>query len=130
MVRTYLSRLRRSLEIDLVTRVPGGYRCLVRAEQVDLHRLDSLLTQARRARADGDTQARSAALGAALELFGGEPLAGVPGPFAEGQRQRLHEVRWSAVEERIAFVMSGGTEGVLSPHLTVFTRRPVANSRA
>jgi cyanuric acid amidohydrolase len=26
------------------------------------------------------------------------------------------------VEERIAFVMSGGTEGVLSPHLTVFTR--------
>jgi len=27
-----------------------------------------------------------------------------------------------AVEQRIAFVMSGGTEGVLSPHLTVFTR--------
>jgi cyanuric acid amidohydrolase len=26
------------------------------------------------------------------------------------------------VEERIAFVMSGGTEGVLSPHMTVFTR--------
>lgn len=28
-----------------------------------------------------------------------------------------------AVEQRIAFVMSGGTEGVLSPHVTVFTRR-------
>lgn len=27
------------------------------------------------------------------------------------------------VEETIAFVMSGGTEGVLSPHLTVFTRK-------
>lgn len=27
-----------------------------------------------------------------------------------------------AVEDRIAMVMSGGTEGVLSPHLTVFTR--------
>jgi cyanuric acid amidohydrolase len=27
-----------------------------------------------------------------------------------------------AVEDRIAFVMSGGTEGVLSPHITVFTR--------
>src|SRR5271154_437558 len=26
------------------------------------------------------------------------------------------------VEARIAFVMSGGTEGVLSPHITVFTR--------
>src|ERR1700748_1955955 len=29
------------------------------------------------------------------------------------------------VEARIAFVMSGGTEGVLSPHITVFSRRPV-----
>ena len=27
-----------------------------------------------------------------------------------------------AVEEKVAFVMSGGTEGVLSPHITVFTR--------
>src|SRR5579863_8842158 len=27
------------------------------------------------------------------------------------------------VEDRIAFVMSGGTEGVLSPHITVFTRQ-------
>ena len=31
------------------------------------------------------------------------------------------------VEQRIAFVMSGGTEGVLSPHITVFTRNGVAN---
>ena len=29
------------------------------------------------------------------------------------------------VEQRIAFVMSGGTEGVLSPHITVFTRQDV-----
>ena len=31
-----------------------------------------------------------------------------------------------AVEARIAFVMSGGTEGVLSPHMTVFSRSPHA----
>ena len=30
------------------------------------------------------------------------------------------------VEQRIAFVMSGGTEGVLSPHLTVFVRTNAA----
>ena len=29
----------------------------------------------------------------------------------------------AAVHRRVAFVMSGGTEGVLSPHFTVFTRR-------
>jgi cyanuric acid amidohydrolase len=32
-----------------------------------------------------------------------------------------------AVEERIAFVMSGGTEGILSPHLTVFARTEVTD---
>jgi cyanuric acid amidohydrolase len=31
------------------------------------------------------------------------------------------------VEQRIAFVMSGGTEGVLSPHITVFARCALAN---
>src|SRR5579885_1932081 len=31
------------------------------------------------------------------------------------------------VEQRIAFVMSGGTEGVLSPHITVFTREAVVD---
>ncbi len=30
------------------------------------------------------------------------------------------------VEQRIAFVMSGGTEGVLSPHITVFTRHDIS----
>jgi cyanuric acid amidohydrolase len=34
-----------------------------------------------------------------------------------------------AVERRIAFVMSGGTEGVLSPHLTVFTRHDVVGGQ-
>src|SRR5688572_22151670 len=38
-----------------------------------------------------------------------------------------------AVEQRIAFVMSGGTEGVLSPHITVFARNaadvPAAGKR-
>lgn len=32
------------------------------------------------------------------------------------------------VEQRVAFVMSGGTEGVLSPHITVFTRMTAAAS--
>lgn len=29
------------------------------------------------------------------------------------------------VEEKVAFVMSGGTEGVMSPHATIFTKREV-----
>jgi cyanuric acid amidohydrolase len=30
------------------------------------------------------------------------------------------------IEQRVALVMSGGTEGVLSPHASIFARRPVA----
>ena len=33
------------------------------------------------------------------------------------------------VRGRIAFVMSGGTEGVLAPHLSVFTRQPSTAGR-
>lgn len=32
--------------------------------------------------------------------------------------------------EKISYVMSGGTEGVISPHLTVFTRRNVAEGKS
>ena len=35
-----------------------------------------------------------------------------------------------AVHARVALVMSGGTEGVLSPHFTVFTREPVGSAPA
>jgi cyanuric acid amidohydrolase len=34
------------------------------------------------------------------------------------------------VEQKIAFVMSGGTEGVLSPHITVFARTAIAEGRS
>src|SRR6266478_8277341 len=34
------------------------------------------------------------------------------------------------VEQKIAFVMSGGTEGVLSPHITVFTRTATAEGHS
>lgn len=34
-------------------------------------------------------------------------------------------VRVDEVERRVAFVMSGGTEGVMSPHATIFARREV-----
>src|ERR1051326_8238623 len=32
------------------------------------------------------------------------------------------------IDERVAFVMSGGCEGIISPHATIFTRRAVSNA--
>jgi cyanuric acid amidohydrolase len=42
--------------------------------------------------------------------------------FAVALGERLG-ISWRDVEKRVAFVMSGGTEGVMSPHATVFTTR-------
>src|SRR3981081_379294 len=49
-------------------------------------------------------------------------LCAVLAPYVDLPPHRL--------EERIAFVMSGGTEGVLSPHITVFTRADVVGRQS
>ena len=46
-------------------------------------------------------------------------LSGVLAPYVDLPKQD--------VEQKIAFVMSGGTEGVLSPHITVFVRAAIAD---
>src|SRR5438309_209206 len=40
------------------------------------------------------------------------------------------DLRPHEVEQKIAFVMSGGTEGVLSPHITVFTRTAIGGGNS
>ena len=44
--------------------------------------------------------------------------------FANGLARRLGKSE-KEVKESVAFVMSGGTEGVMSPHATVFTKKDV-----
>jgi cyanuric acid amidohydrolase len=48
-------------------------------------------------------------------------VAALSGALAPYVNLSQHEV-----EQRIAFVMSGGTEGVLSPHITVFARKAIS----
>src|SRR5258707_4758066 len=47
-------------------------------------------------------------------------LSGALAPYVDLPKQN--------VEQKIAFVMSGGTEGVLSPHITGFARASIAHS--
>jgi cyanuric acid amidohydrolase len=49
-------------------------------------------------------------------------LSGALAPYVDLPRHN--------VEQKIAFVMSGGTEGVLSPHITVFARAAIADGGA
>ncbi|MEE4421466.1 SAV_2336 N-terminal domain-related protein [Streptomyces sp. DSM 41528] len=93
-LRTYAARLRRALGEDgeLLVGERDGYA--LRGPDggppaLDLDEAERLIARARAAR---DPEEARRLRDAALELWDGEPLAGVPGPYAAAQRVRL--ARW------------------------------------
>ncbi|MEU4823373.1 BTAD domain-containing putative transcriptional regulator [Actinomadura sp. NPDC023710] len=108
IVPVYVHRLRRCLgtlgehaQESVIARERGGYRFVSRGTAVDLMRLDETADEAAAARRSGDLAAAASACLDALALFQGEPLAGLPGPFAEAERLRLEERRLSLLQEKI-----------------------------
>ena len=86
--------LRQVSEVELVERVPPGYRLAITAEQTDIGRFTSLQRRARDERLRGDPAAAAATLEEALSLWRGPALADVRGaPFAEPEAVRLEELR-------------------------------------
>jgi DNA-binding SARP family transcriptional activator len=97
-----VSRLRRTLaSIGAPARLlrdGAGYRLVVDAEAVDLHRFDTLIDGARRAEAPDVAVSR---YDDALRLWRGEPLVDFAGEaWAAVEATRLTELRLSAVAER------------------------------
>ncbi len=102
-VHVYIARLRRLLEsagaggepVGLVFR-SGGYVLDADPDRVDLHRFRGLVGQAREpGRDDGQ---RAALLRTALGLWRGEPLAGLPGPWAAASREGWRQLYLDAVQ--------------------------------
>ncbi|MFF5789672.1 BTAD domain-containing putative transcriptional regulator [Streptomyces sp. NPDC012693] len=71
----------------------GGYRLAADGVRTDLAELAEEAASAQRAKSAGDLDAALDHGSRALELLHGEPLPGLPGPFAEAQRQRLSQQR-------------------------------------
>ncbi|WP_203987225.1 BTAD domain-containing putative transcriptional regulator [Virgisporangium aurantiacum] len=76
-LHAYVSRLRRAIGADRITREPAGYRLGVAAEQIDIGRAEALVAAAR---ATDDPAGAADRYGAALALWRGEPLADLPDP--------------------------------------------------
>ncbi|MEU9099154.1 BTAD domain-containing putative transcriptional regulator [Streptomyces sp. NPDC048361] len=106
-LRTYVSRLRTLLEPGRPSRTPArllvsaddGYALRVPATALDTVVFEARLAEAARLRGAGDTEAAQRELTGALALWGGSPLAGLPGPHAERERDRLTELWLSARED-------------------------------
>ncbi|AXB48256.1 hypothetical protein A4R43_03705 [Amycolatopsis albispora] len=105
VVPVYVYRLRRCLRSagpdSVIGRDRGGYRFAGAGVRVDSARLAELAVEAAGLRRSGDLAAAVGRYASALALFRGEPLAGLPGPFAEGERRRLTERRIALLEGKL-----------------------------
>ncbi|MFC4327583.1 BTAD domain-containing putative transcriptional regulator [Streptomyces andamanensis] len=121
-LRTYASRLRKVLDPGVLVSESGGYAVRgLDAGALDLATAQDLGTEADKARAAGDLHRARALLGRALHLWDGEPLAGVPGPYAEAQRVRLEEWRLQLLEARLDMDLEQARHGEAVSELTALT---------
>ncbi|MET9377925.1 BTAD domain-containing putative transcriptional regulator [Streptomyces sp. NPDC002992] len=120
-VRTYASRLRKVLDAGVLVSDAGGYAIRVPAGVVDLNIAQELAAEAEKLRAAGDRSEARARLTKALALWDGEPLASVPGPYAETQRARLEEWRLQLLETRLDMDLEAGAHAEAVSELTALT---------
>ncbi|MFJ3228352.1 BTAD domain-containing putative transcriptional regulator [Streptomyces sp. NPDC086783] len=121
-VRTYASRLRKVLNPGTLVSESGGYAIrLADPGALDLARAQQLAADAEKAKAAADLCRARALLNEALALWDGEPLASVPGPYADTQRTRLEEWRLQLLETRLDMDLEQGCHAEAVSELTALT---------
>src|SRR4051794_107508 len=134
-VHTYVSNLRRALDparphrgaTSVIESDTAGYTLRVRVSDVDTAVFERACADA--ARADDDHASVVESLDAALGLWRGDALSGVPGPLAEAERERLAQLRLAAVERRATAALALGGHRELCAELAGLVREhPVRES--
>jgi DNA-binding SARP family transcriptional activator len=118
-IRTYVSRLRAALETDCLDSVGGGYALRVAGEALDVVRFRRCTARAAEAARRGDWMTVAAEQAAALQLWRGQPLAGLPGPYASGQRARLQQLGMAARIDLLGAQVRLGRYAEVLPELSV-----------
>ena len=118
-VQNYVMRLRNTLGDvgrDRIITQPPGYLIRVRAGELDLSRFETLVGAAREAAQAAAWDQAAASARDALQLWRGEPLAGVDcETLAEREAPRLAELRLQALETRLdADLRRGGHAQVIT----------------
>ncbi|OEV31093.1 regulator [Streptomyces nanshensis] len=126
-LRTYASRIRKALgdDAELMVSESGGYAIRTgRAYSdvvLDLDTATAHVSDAEKSAASGDRSGARDSYAAALAQWSGEPLAHVPGPFAERHRSRLTEWQLSLQEHRTDLDLQLGCHTEAVSELTALT---------
>ncbi|MFJ4673134.1 AfsR/SARP family transcriptional regulator [Kitasatospora purpeofusca] len=119
VIRTYVHRLRRVLGPDVLTSLGGGYLLVADHDGLDTARCENLVARARMLRSDGRPAEAATALRAALALWRGEPMSGVPGPYVQRRRREWEERRLAVLEARLeAEAEAGAARGTVGGRWT------------
>lgn len=123
-LRTYASRLRKMLGGDahVLVSESGGYALRADGRMVlDVETAASLALDAEKRAVKGESGRARELYAAALAEWDGEPLAHVPGPYAENQRTRLQERRLQLIEQRLDLGLRVGCHSDAVGELTALT---------
>ncbi|MFE2427408.1 BTAD domain-containing putative transcriptional regulator [Streptomyces sp. NPDC059373] len=120
-LRGYAFRLRKALGTDALTTVDGGYALHTEPAALDLTRAEMYVADAEKARGASDLGKARDDLARALALWDGEPLAGLPGPYADAQRNRLSEWRLQLAETRLDLDLQVGCHAEAVSELTALS---------
>ncbi|MFE3096327.1 BTAD domain-containing putative transcriptional regulator [Streptomyces sp. NPDC059248] len=120
-IRTYAHRLRKVLSATTLISESGGYALRIERDALDLFVAQELAAAAEKTRAAGDPGHARMLVNKSLGLWDGEPLANVPGPYAENQRTRLEEWRLQLLETRLDLDLEVGAHAEAVSELTALT---------
>jgi LuxR family maltose regulon positive regulatory protein len=122
-LQAQIGQLRRTLGPTAILTTEAGYALDAGPEDVDVVRFEQLVTQGRRLAEAGQPAGASAALGEALGLRRGEPLADFTyAGFFDAERARLDELTLVAIETRAGADLALGRHGELAAELEAWCR--------
>ena len=122
-LQAQIGQLRRTLGPAAILTTEAGYALAAGPDEVDVVRFEQLVAKGRRLAADGEMASAAAALGEALRLRRGEPLAEFTyAGFFDAERARLDELALVAIESRAGADLGLGRYGELAGELEALCR--------
>jgi predicted ATPase/DNA-binding SARP family transcriptional activator len=122
-LQAQVGQLRRTFGPAAIVTTEAGYALAIGPGDVDVVRFEQLVAQGRRLAEAGQTADASAALGEALALRRGEPLADFTyAGFFDAERARLDELTLVAIESQAGADLALGRHGELAGELEAWCR--------